>query len=305
MSAADLTAAADGRTGRQPAAGAGRDAALPDRPLERAWRLLDTGFQPAAINMAIDEAILEAHGAGQVPPTLRLYGWNPPAVSIGYFQRLQGEVDLEACRRLGIDAVRRPTGGRAVLHEDELTYSVVIRQDLLPGDVIRTYRVLCQGLLDGIHRLDVPVEMAMPHAGRPARLEAESSAACFNSPSWYELEAGGRKVVGSAQVRTGGVILQHGSILLSLDADRLFSVLRLPDERREAAKRVFLRKATSLGQSLGRPVSWEAARDAVTAGFAAGLGLRLTPGRLTPGEQARAEELAKTKYGSDSWNAKK
>lgn len=280
-------------------------AALPDRPLERAWRLLDTGFQPAAINMAIDEAILEAHAAGQVPPTLRFYGWNPPAVSIGYFQRLQGEVDLDTCRRLGIEAVRRPTGGRAVLHEDELTYSVVISQDLLPGDVIHTYRVLCQGLLDGIRRLDVPVDMAMPHAGRPARLEAESSAACFNSPSWYELEVDGRKVVGSAQVRTGGVILQHGSILLSLDADRLFSVLRLPDDRREAAKRVFLRKATSLGDALGQPVTWEAARDAVTAGFAAGLGISLTPGDLTPGERARAEELARIKYGSESWNAKR
>lgn len=293
LATADLAAADD------------RSAALPDRPLEQAWRLLDTGFQPAAVNMAIDEAILEAHGAGDVPPTLRFYGWNPPAVSIGYFQRLQAEVDLDACRRLGVDAVRRPTGGRAVLHEDELTYSVVIRQGLLPGDVIHTYRVLCQGLLDGIRRLDVPVEMAAPHPGRPARLEAQSSAACFNSPSWYELEVRGRKVVGSAQVRTNGVILQHGSILLSLDADRLFTALRLPDEKREAAKRVFLRKATSLGDALGERVPWEAARDAVTAGFAAGLGLSLIPGELTPGERARAEELVRTKYGADEWNAKK
>ncbi|MCL5676382.1 MAG: lipoate--protein ligase family protein [Firmicutes bacterium] len=258
------------------------------------------------MNMAIDEAILEAHAAGHVPPTLRFYGWSPAAVSIGYFQRLEAEVDLEACRSLGVDVVRRPTGGRAVLHEsDELTYSVVIRQELLPGDVIHTYRVLCEGLLAGIHGLGVEAGMATPDPGRSGRLEIASSSACFNSPSWYEVETGGKKVVGSAQVRHDGVILQHGSILLELDADRLFTVLRVPEERRAAAKRVFLAKATSLDRAAGRPIQWAEAKAAMVAGFETSPGLELTPGGLTPEELVRAAALAREKYGSPSWNAKK
>ncbi|MHB9146040.1 MAG: lipoate--protein ligase family protein [Symbiobacteriia bacterium] len=294
----DVVAGAE-RAGRQD---------LPARPGdalgERRWRLLDTGHLPAAMNMAIDEAILEAHAAGRVPPTLRFYGWNPGAVSIGYFQRLEAEVDLAACQALGLDVVRRPTGGRAVLHEPELTYSVVIRQELLPGDVVYTYRVLCQGLLAGMQRLGVPAELAIPAAGA-MRPQGPAAAACFTTSSWYELVVDGRKLVGSAQMRRDGVILQHGSILLDLDADRLFAALRVPPERLAAVKAAFLAKATSVRQAAGGPATWDEARRALAAGFGSGLDLQLTPGELTPGELDRAAELAREKYGNPAWNAKK
>lgn len=290
------------------AAATARRTDLPGRPAdalgERHWRLLDTGHLPAAMNMAIDEAILEAHAAGKVPPTLRFYGWNPGAVSIGYFQRLEAEVDLAACQALGVDVVRRPTGGRAVLHEPELTYSVIIRQELLPGDVIFTYRILCQGLLAGMQRLGVPAELAIPEGG-VLRPEGPAAAACFTTPSWYELVVGGKKLVGSAQMRRDAVILQHGSILLDLNADRLFATLRVQPERLEAVKQAFLAKATSLREVTGADTAWEAARQAMAAGFGAALDLELTPGELTPGELERAAELARDKYGSPAWNARK
>ncbi|MCG0239728.1 MAG: lipoate--protein ligase family protein [Firmicutes bacterium] len=271
---------------------------------ERHWRLVDTGFASGPRNMAIDEAILLAHSRGEVPPTLRFYGWEPPAVSIGYFQRMAGEVDLEACRRLGYGWVRRPTGGRAIFHHRELTYSVVIREELLPGGVIETYRFLAAGLLAGLRRLGAPAEMAGGEKD-PRALGGEASPACFDTPSAYELVVGGRKIVGSAQTRRAGTILQHGSILLDLDVDLTFTLLKVPPERREAAKAHLRSRATSLREALGREVSWAEARDAFIAGFAEALGITLTPGELTPAEVAEAERLEAEKYGHDRWNLRR
>lgn len=273
---------------------------------ERRWRLLVTGFASGPANMAIDEAIAEAHARGLVPPTLRFYGWTPAAVSIGYFQKMAEEVDLAACRELRIDYVRRPTGGRAVLHDDELTYSVVISESLLLGDVIQTYRVLSQGLLAGMRSLGANAEMvSLEGQTAQEKLEAMSSAACFNSPSWYEVVVGGKKIVGSAQTRKEGMILQHGSILLGMDADKLFTVLKTPEKLRLRLVRAFLSKATSLNEALGRTVSWEEAWKAVADGFVEALSLDIHRGKLLPWEEQRAKELEREKYASDAWNLRK
>lgn len=273
---------------------------------ERNWRLLDLGAQTGPMNMAVDEAIMRAHGRGEVPPTLRFYGWAPATVSIGYFQSMGGEVDLEAVRAGGYDYVRRITGGRMIFHHLELTYSVVIRQELLPGGVVETYQELSKGLLNGLERLGVRPELS-GGAMDPRKADPSGfNTACFDTPSAYELVVGGRKLAGSAQTRSDGVLLQHGSILLDLDTERLFRLLKVPAESRDRLMARFRSKATSVREALnGCEVSYAEAIIAFRDGFAAGLDLTLTPGDLMATEVAEATELLANKYGHDSWNLKK
>lgn len=256
--------------------------------------------------MAIDEAIARAHGRGEVPPTLRFYGWKPAAVSIGYFQSMRQEVDLDAVVAGGYGYVRRPTGGRLIFHHLELTYSVSIREELLPGGVIETYRELSKGLLEGLERLGGDAELSGgeedPRKANPGGFHT----ACFDTASAYELQVGGRKIAGSAQTRKDGVILQHGTILLDMDVDLLFALMRLPEGAPvEKLKGRFRSKATTLREALGREVSYDEARQAFTQGFAAGLGLHVLNGNLTIAEQEEAERLVVEKYGNDAWNLKK
>ncbi|HWI51699.1 MAG TPA: biotin/lipoate A/B protein ligase family protein [Symbiobacteriaceae bacterium] len=255
--------------------------------------------------MAIDEAIMRAHGRGEVPPTLRFYGWQPASVSIGYFQSMEKEIDLEAVRAGGWGYVRRPTGGRMIFHHIELTYSVTIHENLLPGGVVETYRDLSQGLLHGFRELGAPAELSGgemdPRRADPGGIHT----ACFDTPSAYELVIDGRKAAGSAQTRRDGVILQHGSIMLDMDVPLLFSLMRLPQELIPRLMERLRKKSVTLREALGRDVSYEEARDAFALGFAVGMGLKLTPGALTPAEQADVAELVREKYGNDSWNLKK
>lgn len=270
------------------------------------WRVLDTGFHTGPENMAIDEAIARAHGRGEVAPTLRFYGWKPAAVSIGYFQSMSKEVDLDAVRAGGFDYVRRPTGGRLIFHHMELTYSVSVREELLPGGVIETYREISKGLLDGLQLLGAAADLSGGEHD-PRRINPGGfNTACFDSASAYELQVDGRKVAGSAQTRKDGVILQHGTILLDLDADLLFSLMWLPEGApRERLMQRFLSKATSIREALGREVGYDEARAAFSRGFERGLGLTLVPGELTALEQEEAARLVVAKYGNDEWNLKK
>lgn len=258
--------------------------------------------------MAVDEAILHANSRGQVPPTVRFYGWNPPTLSIGYFQRATQEIDFDALQAQGLGFVRRPTGGRAVLHDKELTYSVVVPEShpMMPTSVNESYRVLSMGLLEGFRELGFSAEMvSLADEEEKKKFETLGSAACFDSPSWYELVVEGRKVAGSAQVRQQHTILQHGSILLDIDVAQLFSVLAFSSERtRERMIRLFRDKAVSM-RDLGRDVSYEEAVAAFARGFEKGLGIRLEPAGLTPEEEAHVEQLVAEKYGTDSWNFKK
>ena len=297
--------AAPGDGGGIPAA-AGAGAPRREEPMpqvrQQQWRLLDTGHATAVVNMATDEAMLQQHAAGAVPPTLRFFGWQPPAVSIGYFQSMAGEVDLAACRRLGIGSVRRPTGGWAILHHMEVTYSVVIREELLPGGVLETYRALAQGLLAGLRVLGADARLSAAAAPHPTDM---STSACFEHPSQYELVVGGRKLVGSAQTRKLGTILQHGTILLDIDYDLTFAVLRLSPEERVRQAALLRRRAVGLREALGRSVSYGEARDAIAAGFAGALGLQLQPGELSVEEKAGIQTLEREKYGNPEWNERK
>ncbi|WP_232699620.1 lipoate--protein ligase family protein [Brevibacillus daliensis] len=270
------------------------------------WRFIHTPPMPPEMNMAIDEAILAAHSKGQVPPTVRFYTWQPATLSIGYFQKMEKEIDVEAVKKKGIGLVRRATGGRAVLHDAELTYSVIVSEDhpLMPKTVTEAYKVISMGLLHGFQKLGLAAEMvSLASEEEKAKYSSPGSSACFDSPSWYELVVEGKKVAGSAQTRQKGVILQHGSILLDMDVDLLFSLLRFPSERvMERMKSSFIGKAVTINEISPVPITLAQAVDAFYAGFAEGLGVELENATLTAEELQAAEELATTRYATDEWN---
>lgn len=269
------------------------------------WRVVDTGYRSGPENMAIDEAIQRAHGRGEVPPTLRFYGWKPAAVSIGYFQQMSKEIDLEAVTAGGYGYVRRATGGRMIFHHMELTYSVTIREELLPGGVVETYREISKGLLEGLRLLGGAPELSGGEEDPRRTNPGGFNTACFDTPSAYELTVDRKKVAGSAQTRKDGAILQHGSIILDIDLDLMFGLMRLPEGAKETLIRRYRSKATTIREALGREVGYDEARDAFTRGFAGGMGLSLTPGALTANEQEDAARLVQEKYGNDGWNLKK
>lgn len=274
------------------------------------WRWIRSGAEAPAMNMAVDEAILIAHSEGRTPPTLRFYGWNPASLSIGYFQRARNEVDFEELKRQGIGFVRRATGGRAVLHDRELTYSMIVAESYpgLPRRVTEAYRVLSQGLLNGFINLGLDAEMVtLASEEEKAKYESMGSAACFDSPSWYELVVEGRKVAGSAQVRQKEVVLQHGSILLDLNVKQLFSLLKFRSEAlKERLEQSFESKAVAINQLRRErgmnPVKLEEVEQAFVRGIAEGMDIRLEEAELTLYEKELAERLVREKYGTDEWN---
>lgn len=262
------------------------------------WRLLNTGFSDGATNMAIDEAIMLAVAEKMTPPTLRFYEWSPPCVSIGYAQSLSEEIDLERCKEKGYTWVRRPTGGRAILHIDELTYSVVAPQGdpRVSGDIMISYRRLSTGLVEGLRRLSGEVVQA----DRMGSDATEKSAACFDVPSHYEVTALGRKLVGSAQVRRMGVVLQHGAIPLEGDVSRLVEVLALSEADRNELRGKLRQRAIALDEAVGRAIPFDDVAEALAWGFSEALNIDLEPGVLSPFELENVERL-RPRYLSDEW----
>ncbi len=255
--------------------------------------------------MAVDEAILHALADGVGQPTLRFYQWHPPCLSLGYNQPWS-DVDVEACAQLGYTWVRRPTGGRAILHCDELTYSVIAPEDepRVRGGITESYRRLSQGLLTGLRILGADV--FQPQEEKV--LNPQQGAACFDTPSNYEITVNGKKLIGSAQVRRRGQVLQHGALPLYGDLDRIFDCLRVGQPDGEAptdhhSSRPSLRdRAITLEQALGRSVSFEEVAWALAQGFAQALNLNLVEGALSEHELHLADQLYRTRYITDEWN---
>jgi lipoate-protein ligase A len=260
------------------------------------WRLLISRSADGATNMAIDEAILRAVSAGLVSPTLRLYAWEPPCLSLGRGQP-GAEADRAACARDGVPVVRRPTGGRAILHTDELTYSVIAPLDepRVAGDILTSYHHLSRALVAALQHLSVNVESHLATAEGPGT-EAPNPV-CFEVPSHYELTtADGRKLVGSAQMRTSDVVLQHGTLPLEGDIARICCYLTgAPQPERVRAR------AATLASTLGRRVDWGEAAEALAVGFSTALNLTLNRGELTPEEQSWVAELRDSKYANEVW----
>ena len=264
------------------------------------WRILPFERAAAAENMAIDEAVFRKNIRGESPPTLRFYGWRSPALSIGHFQDYRKEVDDEACRKFGVEVVRRPTGGKAVLHERELTYAVVAGSDtdFFPPDILKTYLVIGRCLAEGLAGVGIRAEMK-EDGRRPPGGALQS--ACFSFPSRYELLVGDRKICGSAQMRSQGAFLQHGSLLTAFDPLRTCEIM-LPHRRLEKEADRLRNAVTSVAEQAGPALDEEGLRRALREGFERTLGIRLRDGMLTPGEQALRDELVEKKYGREEWN---
>jgi lipoate-protein ligase A len=271
------------------------------------WRLLDSGASDGYTNMAIVEAMLLAVQAGIVPPTLRLYAWQPACLSIGAFQSVAGDIDSAACAAHGIDWVRRLTGGRAILHDQEVTYSVAALQndERVTGDVMESYRRISRGLLEGMRLLGVDAVLA-PSAIPATPAGVAKPAACFAAPSQHEIMVGGRKLIGSAQRRQGTALLQHGSILLNLDVVTLMSLLCFPSEQERATMTARVRdESVTLDALLGRKLTYRDVTPLLAQGYAAALDIDLMPGSLTPWEQETAARLRRDKYTADEWRFRK
>jgi lipoate-protein ligase A len=251
--------------------------------------------------MAADEAIFLQSRDRASPPTIRFYTWLAPAVSIGYFQQVDRDIDLSACRKKFIDIVRRPTGGKAVFHGHDLTYAVVghERRDGFPADILGTYQMISRCLIRGLHELGIEAHMA--EAGRKtAEMSAEAS--CFSAPSRYELLVKGRKICGSAQVRSHGAFLQHGSLLLEFDPLRASEIL-LPRQDGRDRQILHLRKSvTSLREQGASFPDMETLCRMMKTGFEEALGVHLEEGTLTPEEEALKGRLLRDKYTNDQWN---
>jgi lipoate-protein ligase A len=277
------------------------------------WRLIKDSYHTGFMNMAIDEAIMIAHREGLVPPTIRLYQWSPPAVSLGYFQDLKKEIDVDNCKNLGIDIVRRPTGGKAVLHDKELTYSFIIRENhpLINNSILETYKKISGGMIRGLSYLGVTAELvplreklksdSLPKGEKHEIHHSDFKSICFSVPSQYEVQVKGKKIVGSAQVRKREIVLQHGSLLIELEKDKLFSVFNFPSAQiRERFKTRF--NATSLEEILNRKVNFSELSDILPRGFEEEFGVRLLEGELTEQEEKTSNELLKNKYLTYEWN---
>jgi len=268
------------------------------------WRLLWSGHSDGYTNMAVDEALLWAAAERPGPPTLRIYGWRPAAVSLGYFQEAAGQVDQAELARRGWGLVRRPTGGRAILHDDEVTYAVIIPEAALRHghSVMASYREISRGLELGLQRLGLQAALGETAAAREHRQGAKDlPTVCFAQASRCDLVAAGRKVVGSAQVRRRGIILQHGSVPLTLNVSDHLAVLPGGADRSQSESRLQA-AAQGIADALGLPLTFEQLGKALVCGFEEAFGVALEPGDLTAEERAKAEELRRTKYATEQWN---
>ena len=250
------------------------------------WRLLVTGANTAARNMAIDRVVLETNSEGKAPPTVRFYEWTPPAISIGYFQSLVEEVDLSMCEKYGVDYVRRITGGGAVFHDNELTYSIVIPETHkdISKNIMESYGRICGAIINGLKNLNI-----------------HSIYKPIN-----DIITNGKKISGNAQTRKFKTVLQHGTVLMDVDVEKMFSLLRVPDEKiRDKLISDVKDRVTSINHILKKDVSFENAAYAMKKGFEEEFNVNLVLGKLTDEELKLTEKFEKELFSSKEWNHKR
>ncbi|MBN1265086.1 MAG: lipoate--protein ligase family protein [Anaerolineales bacterium] len=264
------------------------------------WRLLWTPPERGSKNMAIDDAIVEEVGKYNSLPTIRFYTWDPPCLSLGYTQPLV-QADLARISEAGWDLVRRPTGGRAILHTDELTYSISapLSESLVSGGVLASYRRISKAIIHGLRLLDLPIEtkehtQTVPHA--------QQEPVCFEVPSVYEITALGKKLVGSAQVRRKNAVLQHGTIPLTGDISRICNALYFSSdaERKKAVLRVHER-AITVEKLVGKQLDPRVVGETIAAGFREVFDLTLEEAPLTGQENKLALQLEQDRYSHADW----
>ncbi len=242
------------------------------------WRLIPLETHSAGMNMALDEACAHALAEGNVQPTIRFYRWKPSAVSIGYFQSLSQEVNVNECIRQGIDIVRRRTGGGAVYHdyEGEITYSVIAPEGMFEKNIVESYRQVAQGIIDGLATLNVKAEFVPIN----------------------DLVVSGKKISGNAQTRRNGILQMHGTILFDVDVDQMFSLLKVPDEKmKDKVIQNVKERVTSLKQH--KVKDYTNVYEALKEGFLKGK--KWKEGKWTSDEMEKAVILAEEKYTHPKW----
>jgi len=269
--------------------------------MAESWGFIDSGHTSPAFNMALDELMVEWLSKGEIGPTLRFYGWSPAGISIGRFQDANKKIDFPQAANYGVEIVRRQTGGRAVLHDQELTYSVAVPEThpAMPRSVKEAYLVISKGLLEGFRELGINAEFAIPESSR----EKTNSAVCFDKSSWYELLVDGKKAAGSAQMRRKGIILQHGSIPIEIDRVKLFDLFSYPSLAiKQQAREAFEGKAISIHEAAEQPFNFDEVKAAFKRGFEKELGLELETITLSVAQLVEIDRLAETKYKHLDWN---
>src|SRR6266404_951811 len=260
------------------------------------YRFLNTYVQDAAMNMSIDESVLVHHLQGEAPPTLRVFRWSQPSISLGRFQSIEREILSEVCQQQGVALVRRPTGGRAVYHRDEFTYSIVISKRYgVPPGVVAAYAHLARGLLTALANLGVQAELS------DERVSKHPSAACFASSTQADLTSGGFKLVGSAQVWKDDTLLQQGSLPLDDRAAEFFTMLLYPNEAAHQEVLAQYREKTTPLHTFVPYASWDDVANAFRVGFGEALQAEFVPGELSASEWELAQRLIEEKYSKLEW----
>ena len=255
-----------------------------------AWRLIEDGLTDGYMNMAVDEAIFIACGKGLAPKTIRFYGWSSPFISIGYFQKTGNLFKQERLKELSLKLVRRPTGGRAVYHEDEITYSVVSSLDSFSGEgIVASYKIISHALISGLKSLGVKAELVSKRGKQ--RRGNRDLASCFSSLSLCEVAVHGKKIIGSAQKRSKTGLLQQGSLPIYLNREKLAEIFKKGSDE----------KMTCLREVLDKEVTFDSISKRLIQSVSKGFG-SCVKGRLTPFEKELAEKLRTEKYRSGKWN---
>lgn len=251
--------------------------------MKEQWRLLKTEDYTASMNMAIDRAVLVENSENKVPPTVRFFTWNPPAISIGYFQSLEEEVDLDICKNLGIDYVRRITGGGAVFHDKELTYSIVISEShsQISKNIMESYGRICGAIIKGLKQIGI-----------------ESIYVPIN-----DIVTDKKKISGNAQTRKLKTVLQHGTILIDVDVDKMFSLLKVPNEKiKDKMIADVKQRVTSIKHVLGKDISFSDVAKAMKIGFEEEFKVELIEGDLTEKEFELSKKFEKEIFSTRDWN---
>lgn len=266
------------------------------------WRFIHSGYQTGAMNMALDDALLQSVANGQSLPILRFYRWLPATVTLGYAQSVHSDLDLAVCRDAGVDVVRRTTGGRAVLHDQEVTYSVIapLNTELFGNSVLDCYRVISEVLQKTLLQLGLPAQL-VPGKPRGGHRNA-TKAVCFSAPSQYELVIEGRKVAGSSQKRYGQVFLQHGSIPVEMDLDLLGRALKVNENEERAGS---LETVGWLNRWSDSKLTIEDVETALAGIFSEHLQIKWELSEPTSTELKDAEILSSEKFDNPDWNLKR
>lgn len=244
------------------------------------WRIIPLEEHDASMNMAIDEAVSEAVATGKSLPTIRFYTWKPSAVSIGCFQSMKEEVDDAVCKNLGVDAVRRRTGGGAVYHDNlgEITYSVIAPQNMFPPNIIESYKVICNWIIDSLALLNIPAEFVPIN----------------------DIVTSGKKISGNAQTRRNGILLQHGTILYDVDVKKMFSLLKVPNEKIRDKMIASVEERVTSVRRANPEITKDQLYQALVKGFTKGKLHQFSS--LSDDEINHAKELAKIRYLTKEWN---